>query len=296
MRDYSKVSPQFWYGKTGKALKAGGQEAVIVALYLMTCQHANMLGIYHLSIQYIVADTGLSLEGATKGLARAIEAGFCMFDEASEVVWVMEMASYQIGVQLDVKDLRCKGVQREYDGLPENPYLTAFYERYAEAFLMTSCRGKPKPLARPSKGPTKPRAGTGAGAGDVSKPTASQSAEPTAPKVPACPFDSVVSLYHEVLPELPSVRVMDDERKQGLTKFWKFILTSKKTDGSRRALDANDALTWLRGYFERARLNDFVMNRTARSAGHEKWQASLDYLCTSKGLKQVVEKTVEPVA
>lgn len=171
MRDYSKVGPQFWYGKTGKALKAKGSEAVIVALYLMTCQHANMLGLYHLNVAYIAPDTGLSSEGALKGLQGACEAGFCRFDEDSEVVWVVEMAAYQIGESLEAKDNRCKGVQREYDALPENPFLTAFYERYGAAFCMTNCRGAKKPKASPSKAPQKPRTGaggrTGAGAGDT---------------------------------------------------------------------------------------------------------------------------------
>lgn len=163
MRDYSKVSPQFWYGKTGKALKAKGPEAVIVALYLMTCQHANMLGLYHLNPAYIGPDTGLDSEGASKGLAWACEAGFCQFDRDSEVVWVVEMASYQIGASIDAKDNRCKGIQREYDALPDNQFLRAFYERYGVVFCMTNCRGIPKPLRSPSKAPPKPRAGTGEG-------------------------------------------------------------------------------------------------------------------------------------
>ena len=96
-----KVGPQFWSGRTGRALKAKGTEAVIVAMYLMTCQHANMLGLYHLNPAYITADTGLPLEGALKGLRSACEAGFCRFDEDSMVVWVIEMARYQVAAQLE---------------------------------------------------------------------------------------------------------------------------------------------------------------------------------------------------
>jgi hypothetical protein len=157
------VGPGFWNGKTGKALKAKGPEAVIVALYLMTCQHSNMLGLYYVHPAYIAVDTGLGLEGATKGLAGAMEAGFCHFDEASEVVWVVEMAAYQIADQLDPKDLRCKGVQRDYDALPENPFLPMFYERYGRPLHMTRCRGESKPLASPLQAPPKPGTGTGAG-------------------------------------------------------------------------------------------------------------------------------------
>ena len=164
MREYAKVSQTFWTGKTGKELKARGPEAVIVSLYLMTCPNSNMLGLYWIPKLYLEHETGLGTEGASKGLARAIEAGFCRYDEASEVVWVMEMAAYQIATALKPADNRCAGIQREYEALPENPFLTEFYERYKDAFCMSSCRGKPKALRRGSVAPPKPRAGAGAGA------------------------------------------------------------------------------------------------------------------------------------
>lgn len=137
MRDYGKVSPQFWIGKTGKALRRQGPHTQLVALYLMTCPHANMLGLYYVPKMYIAHETGLGLEAAERGLAGCVEAGFCEYDEASEMVWVGEMAKYQIAETLKEKDLRCKGVQNEYDSLPENPYLDTFRDRYGAAFCMT---------------------------------------------------------------------------------------------------------------------------------------------------------------
>lgn len=156
MREYAKVGPQFWNGRTGKALKAKGTEALIVGMYLMTCQHANMLGLYFLNRTYIAVDTGLTLEGATKGLRWACEAGFCHYDEDSEVVWVTEMAFYQVGDQLEPRDNRCKGVQREYDALPENPFLSAFYDRYGKVFHMTNCRFSEAKNTRALQAPLKP--------------------------------------------------------------------------------------------------------------------------------------------
>jgi hypothetical protein len=145
MRDYSKVSPQFWIGSTGKKLRAKGIECQLVSLYLMTCSHANMLGMYYLPKIYIAHECGLSIEGATKGLQSAIEAGFCSYDDASEVVWVHEMATYQIGEQLTEKDLRVKGVQNEYNAQPESPYLKPFFAKYSSQFLMTLERGNEAP-------------------------------------------------------------------------------------------------------------------------------------------------------
>lgn len=160
MRDYAKVSPQFWTGATGKSLR-GDPEAVIVAMYLMTSPHANMIGLYHLPILYIAHETGLSIEGASKGLRRCIEGGFCSYDEASEHVFVHEMARFQIGEALDVKDKRCKGVDNELEKAPEGALQQAFREKYASAFHLAPSKGLP----RGKQAPTKPRAGTGAGAG-----------------------------------------------------------------------------------------------------------------------------------
>lgn len=151
MRDYAKVSPKFWCGATGKALRAQGQEALVVGLYLMTSPHANMLGLYYMPITFIAHETGLGIEGASKGLQRAIEAGFCLYDEASEVVWVMEMAKYQIAESLKPNDLRVKGVQNDYAALPSNPFLSPFFDKYAEAFCMAARRESAVSRQAPSK-------------------------------------------------------------------------------------------------------------------------------------------------
>ncbi len=140
MRDYAKLVPTFWTGKTGKALKARGSEAVIVAMYLMSSPHSNMLGLYYQPVLYMAHETGLGIEGASKGLQGAIEAGFCDFDEESEMVWVFEMAGYQIDSELMPKDKRCIGIQKEFEALPDNPFSGDFYEKYKAAFHLTEAR------------------------------------------------------------------------------------------------------------------------------------------------------------
>ena len=111
--------------------------------------------------------------------------------------------------------------------------------------------------------------------------------------LPACPHEEIIALYHEVLPSLPRVKYLKDTRRRAVAGFWKWILTSKKSDGSRRATTREEGLTWLRGYFGRASENDFLMGRTPRSAGHERWECDLDFLVSDRGLKHVIEKTRE---
>ncbi|EXD66496.1 hypothetical protein J478_2830 [Acinetobacter baumannii 58452] len=155
MRDYGKVSPHFWTGSTGKKLREC-PDSIVVAMYLMTCPHANMLGLYYMPLLYVAHETGLGLEGAKKGLKWACDAGFCSYDEVSEMVWVHEMARFQVAESLKPTDNRCKGIQKDYDSLPANPFLSSFYEKYATAFCMTNRREGKGTLSLSNLAPSKP--------------------------------------------------------------------------------------------------------------------------------------------
>lgn len=67
-------------------------------------------------------EIGCPIEGASKGLQRLIEVGFCTFDEPTETVWVHEMARYQIGESLKPKDKRQIHIQRIFAAI-ENPLI-----------------------------------------------------------------------------------------------------------------------------------------------------------------------------
>lgn len=113
-------------------------------------------------------------------------------------------------------------------------------------------------------------------------------------KLPTCPTQALIDLYHEVLPELPQVRLATKDRERALAKAWTFALQSKRPDGTRRAETAEQALEWFREYFGRARENDFLMGRTPRNEKHANWRCDLDFLLTDRGMKHVIEKTLEP--
>lgn len=151
MRHYGKVLPTFWIGDTGKAIRKKGVDAQLVALYLLTSPHSTMLGLYYLPICTLAHETGLSQEGASKALASLSEALFSSYDAASEVVWVHEMAKFQIADRLTAADNRVKGIQRDYLALPNNPFLKAFFDKYASAFHLKILRDGSRPLQAPSK-------------------------------------------------------------------------------------------------------------------------------------------------
>lgn len=145
MREYSKISPSFWIGTTGRQLQEKGVEAMIVGMYLVTSPHANMIGLYYCPIEYIWSDTGLTLQGASKGLRWASEDGFCGYDHATRMVWVYEMAKFQIDESLKPNDKRVFGVKNEYKKLPNNPFLEEFFNRYKDTFHLDERRGSEAP-------------------------------------------------------------------------------------------------------------------------------------------------------
>lgn len=112
--------------------------------------------------------------------------------------------------------------------------------------------------------------------------------------LPACPYEAIVTAYHDALPDLPSVRLMSDGRKAAMRTLWRWVFTSRRSDNTVRASTPEEAIEWVKAYFARASTNDFLMGRGERFGKHAGWRADFDFLLTQRGLKHVIEKTVDP--
>ncbi len=168
MRDYAIVSPRFWTGATGRALRKLGHTEQLVALYLITCPSSNMIGMYYLPIASFCHEIGCSRQGALKALRRVCETGFSEYDAASETILVFEMASWQLGDKLKKEDNRWKSVIKELSAHCKSSITTKFCERYGSDFNLSEdilVRLIDKGLASPFEAPSKPRTRTRAGTG-----------------------------------------------------------------------------------------------------------------------------------
>lgn len=112
----------------------------------------------------------------------------------------------------------------------------------------------------------------------------------TKAQVPA-PVVEIIEAYHEALPMLPRATLVVEKRNKAIRRFWVWVLTSKKSDGSARATTAGEAMEWIRSYFARAAENPFLTGQTPRSEKHSNWTADLDFLLTDNGKKHVIERT-----
>jgi len=150
LRDYGVVSPRFWVGETGKSLR-GDPEAQVLALYLMTSPHSTMTGVFHCPLLYMAHETGSSLEGASKALQRLLASGFCEYDEASETVFVIQMARFQVGEELKPKDNRVVALKKEFLKMPKTYLKQRFLDVYAKRYHLTDLASEISPFEAPSK-------------------------------------------------------------------------------------------------------------------------------------------------
>lgn len=73
MRDYGKVYTAFW---SNEDMRAMSEDARMLALYLMTCPHGNMLGCFRLPNAYAAEDLKWEIERVSKGFEELFQNGF----------------------------------------------------------------------------------------------------------------------------------------------------------------------------------------------------------------------------
>jgi len=294
MRDYAKVSPQFWIGKTGKSLR-GDSQAQLVALYLMTSPHANMIGVFHCPILYIAHETGMPFEGASEGLQRLCEGGFCEYDVSSETVWVCEMARFQIGDKLKATDNRVTGVRAEFEKLPHGLLRQGFHRRYQAAYHL---QDEPE-TGSPSEAPSKPLRSqeqeqeqeqenktTPDGVVVDSAPPADLTlvhSESKPSSKPDCPHQEIIALYHELLPMCPEIRGWTAARAQALRTRW-------NEDPKRQTLD------YWRNFFGYIAESSFLTGRVTPRDGRKPFLASLDWIVKAENFTKIRERHYEDKA
>ena len=149
MRTFAQVRPAFWHGTTGRKIRQLGPEYQVLALYLISGPGAHALGLYYLPLPTVAHETGLTIEQVRIGIAKLWEIGFCLYDEESEVVFVPNMARFQIGERLERKDKNVTWVWREMEKLRALPFFDRLLEMYGERYQVADyfrSEGSSKPL------------------------------------------------------------------------------------------------------------------------------------------------------
>jgi hypothetical protein len=133
MREYTKVSPQLWIGKTGKELR-GDLVTQVTRDYLLTGPSAHGLGMYYLPIPTASHETGIPSKGLAKALARLSELEFCLYDLPTEWIFIMNMARFQFGDRIEPLDNRVKWIKSQLESLRISPFFDHFLDLYRTRF------------------------------------------------------------------------------------------------------------------------------------------------------------------
>lgn len=118
---YFRVTPKLW---RHAATVEWSQRATLLALYLLTCPHRNIVGLYWLPKSYACEDlrweTG-DLDAAMRELA---DDGFMRYDDATKIVFVCNALAYDAPANENV----AKAAVKQLEELPVTPLLSALAE------------------------------------------------------------------------------------------------------------------------------------------------------------------------
>lgn len=85
MRDYGRVYGTFWSSQTTGNM---GDDGKLLALYLMTCSHSTIAGVFRLPDGYVAEDLGWPSERVRRGFEELFDKGFANRCETTKWVWV----------------------------------------------------------------------------------------------------------------------------------------------------------------------------------------------------------------
>ncbi len=258
MRDYGKVYSTFW---TSQTIRSMSEDSRNLAMYLLTCPHNTIAGVFRLPDGYVCDDLQWESERVSKGFAELFEKGFASRCETTKWVWVNKHLEWNP---------------------PENPNQRKSVEKVAssipdpcawKADFMRECWGlvciEQKALINPSATVPKPEAVT----------EAVTEEKPLAIGKPNCPHQEIINLYHEILPASPRIKDWTTARATSLRARW-----NEGTD--RQTLD------YWKSFFEYVSGIPFLTGKVATN-GRRPFIVSLDWLLKPENFAKVREGRYE---
>lgn len=118
MRDYGKVYSRIWESTDFRALSEDGRT---LALYLLTCQHGTIAGVFRVPDGYACEDLQWTAERVSEGFANLHAKGFATRCEASKWVWVTKFLEWNPPENPNQRKAAAKVVQSIPDGCAWKP-------------------------------------------------------------------------------------------------------------------------------------------------------------------------------
>ncbi len=128
MRDYGRVHSAFWSSGTTRGMS---EDARHLALYLLTCPHGTIAGVFRLPDGYACEDLQWSSERVREGFVELFRNGFANRCETTKWVWIAKHFEWN---PLENPNQR-KSAARIFAQVPDNCVWKADYTRDCGVFL-----------------------------------------------------------------------------------------------------------------------------------------------------------------
>ena len=103
-------------------------------------------------------------------------------------------------------------------------------------------------------------------------------------RLPDCPYEAIVDLYHKHCPELPYVQSITEKRKSNIKARWALVAKENKTRETKELLDFFDT------FFKSVSESDFLSGRLPPSPGRTTpFKANLDWLMNPQNFVKCIE-------
>ncbi len=104
---------------------------------------------------------------------------------------------------------------------------------------------------------------------------------------PPCPFDSIVSLYHDALPANPRVIALNEFRRGLMRSRWRECYERRVKRGD--PAESGHLLDWFASFFDDVAKSDFLTGKSAPREGRAPFVADLEFLFRPKNFLSILE-------
>ena len=293
MRDYGKVYSTFWSSATTSGMSDDGK---VLALYLMTCSHSTIAGVFRLPDGYVSEDLGWGLERVQKGFAELFRKGFANRCETTKWVWVVKHLEWNPPENPNQR----KSAGKIATSVPrETSWLRAFMRDWGEVLALdplpdenpseTLSEGLPNQEQKQEQEQKQDSSTSDevdrARRSDDPQLTLVEGGRPKAWSPPDCPHLDVLSLWADVLPSMP----------QHLPKQWKGARADhlrarwRETAEEKRWPDQAAGLAYFRKLFAYVGQSKFLTGRANTAPGNRPFVIELEWLVNPTNWAKVIE-------
>lgn len=243
-------------------------DAKMLALYLMTCPHSTIAGVFRLPDGYVAEDLGWDSTRVAEGFAELLSKGFANRCGTTKWVWICKHLEWNKPENPNQR----KSAQKIAVSVPDECGWKPDFMRVCGHFLdlevatqSNPCETVPKPLANQEQEQEQEI--------DMAKTAA------TVLPVDSCPHQAIIDLYHQLCPFGSQIREWTPARQQLLRARW-------REKAQRQNLD------WWQRFFEYVAGSDFLSGK-ATTPGRKPFQLGLDWLLKSENFVKVIEGKYE---